>query len=200
MELVNGFKDCMAWGLKEAKVALTKAKDKYVLYYNRHRIPAPELKPSDLVWIDGRNIQMTHLSQKLGHCNLGPYPVERCIGHGAYCVKLPPSLRRLHLVFPIVKLLPAADNPIPGRRAKPLPPPVLVEGNEEFEVEKILNSHICWCHLEYLIKWKGYDSRHNSWAAHYNVHALDVITDFYCLNPGAPCQVNAATFDSISFS
>ena len=103
-------------------------------------------------------------------------------------------------MFPIVKLLPAADDPIPGRRAKPLPPPVLVEGNEEFEVEKILNSHIRWCHLKYLVKWKGYDSGHNSWAAHYNVHALDVIADFHHLNPRAPHQVNAATFNSISFS
>jgi len=103
-------------------------------------------------------------------------------------------------VFPIVKLLPMADDPIPGRRAKPPPPPVLVEGNEEFEVEKILNSRIRWHRLEYLVKWKDYDSRHNSWATHYNVHALDVIADFYHLNPGAPCQVNAAMFDSISSS
>jgi hypothetical protein len=100
----------------------------------------------------------------------------------------------------MVKLLPAADDPIPGRRAKPPPPPVLVEGNEEFEVEKILNSRICWHCLEYLVKWKGYNSGHNSRAVHYNVHVSDVIVDFYRLNPRAPHQVNAATFNSISFS
>jgi hypothetical protein len=97
MESVNEFKDCMAWGLEEAK-----AKDKYALYYNRCRIPAPELKPSNLVWIDGSDIQTTHPSRKLSHHNLRPYPVERRIGHGAYRIKLPPSLRRLHLVFPIM--------------------------------------------------------------------------------------------------
>ena len=200
MESVNKFKDCMAWGLEEAKAALTKAKDEYALYYNCRRIPAPELKPGDLVWIDSNDIQMTRPSRKLGHRNLRPYPVERHVGHGAYCIKLPPCLRRLHPVFPIVKLFPAADNPILGRRARPPPPPVLVEGSEEFEVEKILNSRIRWCHLEYLVKWKGYNSGHNSWATHYKVHALDVIADFYRLNPGAPCQGNAATLDSISFS
>ena len=67
-------------------------------------------------------------------------------------------------------------------------------------MEKILNSRIHWRCLEYLVKWKGYNSGHNSWAVHYDVHAPDVIVDFYHLNPGAPCQVNTAMFDSISFS
>jgi len=103
-------------------------------------------------------------------------------------------------VFPIVKLYPAAVDPIPGGRAKPPSPLVLVEGNEEFEVEEILNSRVRWRRLEYLVKWKGYDSGHNSWTAHYNVHAPDVVAAFYRLNPRAPRQVNAATFNSISFS
>jgi hypothetical protein len=34
LESVNDFMDCMAQGLEEAKVALTKAKDEYVMYYN----------------------------------------------------------------------------------------------------------------------------------------------------------------------
>jgi len=152
VELVNEFKDRMVQGLEEARAALTKAKDEYALYYDCRRTPTPKLKPSDLVWIDNSNIQTTCPSRKLNHHNLGPYPVERHVGHGAYCVKLPPSLQHLHPVFPIVKLYPAAVDPIPGRWAKPPPPPVLVEGNEEFEVEEILNSHVHWHHLEYLVK------------------------------------------------
>jgi hypothetical protein len=92
VKLVNEFKDHMARGLEEARVAFTKAKDEYVLYYNRCRTPAPKLKPSDLVWIDNSDIQTTRPSWKLNHHNLGPYPVKRCIGCGAYRIKLPPSL------------------------------------------------------------------------------------------------------------
>ena len=62
VELVNKFKDRMAWGLEEARAVLTKVKDKYVLYYNRCRTPTPKLKPGDLVWIDNSDIQMTRLS------------------------------------------------------------------------------------------------------------------------------------------
>jgi hypothetical protein len=41
---VNNFVDCMSKGLEEVKSALLKAKDKYMLYYNRYREPAPELQ------------------------------------------------------------------------------------------------------------------------------------------------------------
>jgi hypothetical protein len=34
LESVNEFVDHMAQGMEEAKVALTKAKDKYAMYYN----------------------------------------------------------------------------------------------------------------------------------------------------------------------
>ena len=73
---------------------------------------------------------------------LGPYPVKAKVGHGAYCLTLPPSLHCLHPVFPIVKLTPAEEDPIPGQQAVPPPPPVLVDGEEEFEVERILDSRV----------------------------------------------------------
>jgi hypothetical protein len=34
LETVNDFMDHMVQGLEEAKVALTKAKDEYMMYYN----------------------------------------------------------------------------------------------------------------------------------------------------------------------
>jgi hypothetical protein len=35
LESVNDFVECMVLGIEEAKVALTKVKDKYTMYYNR---------------------------------------------------------------------------------------------------------------------------------------------------------------------
>jgi hypothetical protein len=35
LELANEFAERIAWGIEEAKVALTKAKDKYTMFYNR---------------------------------------------------------------------------------------------------------------------------------------------------------------------
>jgi len=45
------------------------------------------------------------------------------------------------------------------------PPPELINGEEEFEVEAILN-HRCYGHSrmpQYLIKWKGYPHSENTW-------------------------------------
>src|SRR5271169_6988877 len=94
----------MAKGLEEAKAAISKANDESSQYYNRHRTPAPDLKPGDKVWLDASDIKTTRPSHKLAHRRLGPYVIERRVGPAAYRLKLPPSLSRLHPVFPIVTL------------------------------------------------------------------------------------------------
>jgi hypothetical protein len=200
LESVNEFTDKMSKGLEEAKAALAKAKDEYALYYNRRRIPAPEFKPGDMVWLDHSDIKTTRPSAKFGHRQLGPYRVKRKVGPISYRLELPRTLSRLHPVFPVIKLSLAEPDPFPGRVPAPPPPPVLVDGEEEFEVEKVLDSRIRYRRLEYLIKWRGYGAEHNSWSAHYNVHAAKAIDDFYRRHPGAPRQINAAFFDSIPFS
>jgi hypothetical protein len=51
-------------------------------------------------------------------------------------------MSRLHPVFPVVKLMPAPMDPIPGRQSNTLPDPILVDGEEHYEVKAILDSHI----------------------------------------------------------
>jgi hypothetical protein len=48
--------DQMAQGLDEAKAALTKAQDKYVMYYNRQQEPVLVFAPGNKVWLDGSDI------------------------------------------------------------------------------------------------------------------------------------------------
>ena len=44
-------------------------------------------------------------------------------------------MSQLHPVFNIVKLLQALEDPIPGQKARPPPPPEMVDGEEHYEVE-----------------------------------------------------------------
>ena len=76
----------------------------------------------------------------------------------------------------------------------PPPDPVLVDGVEEFEVEKILNSRMRYNRLEYLVKWKGYDTGHNGWEPHYNLHAPDEVAQFHRDFPSAPRHNQCRSF------
>ena len=71
-------------------------------------------------------------------------------------------MSRLHPVFPVVKLMPAPADPILGRQSNPPPDPVLVDGEEHYKVEAILDSRVFWQQLQYLVQWKGYNYEHNS--------------------------------------
>jgi hypothetical protein len=114
LESANEFAEHMALGIEEAKAALTKVKDEYSMYYNCRREAALVFAPGDKVWLDGSDIATNRPSSKLSHRRLGPFVVEACVGHGAYRLKLPYHFRRLHPVFPVVKLSPALPDPIPG--------------------------------------------------------------------------------------
>jgi len=140
MESVNEFKDWMTDTLEEATAALAKLKDDMTLYYNRKCTPAPEFKAGDMVFLDASDIQTTRPSRKLSHRRLGPFPIDSQVGNSAYQLCLPPSMGRLHPVFNVVKLSLAPPDPILGRWTSPPPLPEIVDGEEEWVVEEILDS------------------------------------------------------------
>jgi len=53
-------------------------------------------------------------------------------------------MRQLYPVFNIVKLFTALEDLILGRKLQALPPPIIVDGEPEWEVEEILDSHWYW--------------------------------------------------------
>jgi hypothetical protein len=198
LESVNEFMDHMALEIEEAKAALTKVKEEYTMYYNHQHEPAPVFTPGDKVWLDGSNIATNRPSSKLSHLHLGPFVVEAHVSLSAYRLALPPHFRCLHPVF--VKLSPVPPDPILGRRPVPPPPTTLIDGEEEYEVEAILDSHMCYNHLEYLLKFKGYDESHNQWEVHSQLHAKPKIVQFHHKYPVIARHINAAIFDSIPFT
>ena len=140
LETVNEFTKRIESATEEAKSAIRKAQEDMARYYNRRRSLAPVFKPGDRVYLDASDIRTTRPSPKLSHRRLGPFEIERQVGPSAYRLKLPHGLRQLHLVFNVVKLSAALDDPIPGRKPQAPLPPIIVDREPEWEVEEVLDS------------------------------------------------------------
>jgi hypothetical protein len=103
--------------------------------------PDPILKQGDSVWLCQKYVKTSQPSGKLDYKLIGPYTILVRVGSRAYKLDLPPSIK-LHPVFHISLLEPAEPDsePIPGH-IKPLPPPVIIDNEEEWELEEIVDSH-----------------------------------------------------------
>jgi len=59
------------------------------------------------------------------------------------------------------------------------PPPEIIDDQEEYEVEEILDAKYFRRTLKYLVKWKGYDYKNNSWEPEENLqNAQEALSDF----------------------
>jgi hypothetical protein len=76
------------------------------------------------------------------------------------------------------------------------PTPELIDGEEEYSVEKILDSRHFGrrrC-LQYLVKWEGYPDTDNMWVDKDDVFADDKVREFKNSNPDAATHIRSTSF------
>ena len=61
-----------------------------------------------------------------------------------------------------------------------------MDGEKEYEVDKILESKIYGRKLKYLVSFKGYGPEDNEWLFAEDVHADQLVEEFHRRNPRAP--------------
>jgi hypothetical protein len=153
---------------------------------NRKRTPAPAYQVGDEVFIDARHISTTRPSKKLDWKNLGPFKVVKGISSHAYQLDLPESLK-IHNVLPTSRLRPAPfmNEALPGQTQEP-PPPVEVDGEEEYIVERIEDSRFNKRskRFEYLVKWTGYDEM--TWEPAHALYEAQAVEHFHRRFPSKP--------------
>lgn len=137
---------------KETDAMLKITQDRYKEQADKGRIPHPEFQVGDKVLLSRKNIHTDRPSEKLDYRRLGPYEITDKIGQRAYRLKLPHTMK-IHNVFH-VSMLEKYNPDLFDRAPIPLPPVVTAEGEEEWEVEEILDSGTKNRVFKYLVSWK----------------------------------------------
>jgi len=138
---------------------MTEAQLRHKEYYDAGRKPDLNLQSGDMVWLLPRNIRTTRPCKKLDYKKIGPFKILAKIGESAYKLDLPPSIR-IHNTFHISLLELYHDDKFSSQRAQPLPP-VIIEGEPEYELEQIIDSRLHYGKLQYRAKWTGYPPEHD---------------------------------------
>jgi chromodomain-containing protein len=146
----------------------------------------PALSPywvGDQVWLEATHLHLPYQSTKLAPKRHGPFSVTKVVLPVAFQLHIPVAWN-IHDIFHASLLSPYYESPEHGPNYS-RPSPDLLEGEEEYEVEHIINHrHSGRARtLQYLIKWKGYPEVDNTWEPTDQVHTPDLIAAYHRSNP-----------------
>jgi len=177
---------------KDTRKALEQAALDMKRFYDKHRGKTPEYEVGQKVLLDNADLALNRPSRKLAERRSGPFKILERIGTHAYRLELPLQWKNVHPVFHVSKLDPYHEDP--ENPNFPSPPPDVIEGEPEWEVETILDTKFIHNRLMFLVKWEGWPDSENSWEDEQNLeNAQDLIKDFYKSHPGAPRRLPNGT-------
>src|SRR6266567_694451 len=153
--------------------------------------PTAQYKKGQKVWLEGVNLKMPHQKTKLLPKRYGPFTITKEISPVAYQLGLPPTWT-IHDVFHASLLSPYSETTAHGPNYS-RPPPDLIAGEAEYEVEQIRSHrrHGRARTLQYLIKWKGYPESDNTWEPADQVHAPELVKVYHRKAPLAGIKAMA---------
>ena len=115
-------------------------------------------------------------SEKLTKHFVGPYKVKGIISSNAIELELPKSIR----IHPVVNVsrVQLYKPQVEGQKKIP-PKSVIIEEVEEIEVEKILNKRIVREKEKFLVRWKGYMAKEDTWENRENLeNTKEMVEEF----------------------
>ena len=138
-------------------------------------------KVGDKVWLETTNLHMGG-PKKLQMKRTGPFEIEEVISHTAFRLCIP-SQWKIHPIFH-ASLLTSFKETSEHRPNFLQPPPDLIDGEEEYEVEVVLGHRgRAGCHT-FLIRWKGYSAVEDTWEPERNLgNAQPLIEEYKIARP-----------------
>ena len=137
----------------------------------------------DKVLLDGRNLNLKVPTRKLSDRNFGPFKIVKQHGPVNYELQLPESWK-IHPVFHSGLLIPYKEGDYPGRQKINRPDPEVIDGEEEYEVEYIVDYNPQ--KKQYLVHWKGYPVTERTYLPLTQLNnASELVRDYHVNNPNA---------------
>ena len=136
----------------------------------------------DKVWLETKNLKCSIANPKFAPKREGPFMITKVLSPIIYQLCLPKTWK-IHLAFHASLLLSYHENNIHSLNF-PAPPPDLIEGEEEYEIEKILHHCGTLTACIFLIQWKGYSAEEDSWIPEWDLkYAKSALNNYKKLNP-----------------
>jgi hypothetical protein len=144
----------------------------------KQREPCMRFEEGQRVWLEGKNLPFKIPTQKLAPRRHGPFTITKKISSVVYQLDLPEYMKYTTCFISICLHYKEMEQYGPAYTP---PPPDIINGHEEQEVEAILDvqrkgQSQNW---QYLIKWKGYPSSENEWVDSREMHAEDLVKQFH---------------------
>jgi len=141
---------------EEAKAVLEKVQEEIKKFADKKQREREEYRVGDLVLLSTKDLKWQikgRRSEKLTEHFVGLYKVKGIISSNAIELELSKSIR-IHSVVNVSRVW-LYKPQVEGQKKIP-PKPVIIEGEEEFEVEKFLNKRTVRGKKKFLVRWKGY--------------------------------------------
>jgi hypothetical protein len=154
----------------------------------KHRIKST-FKPFSVnqkVWLDSRNLKLSYPSRKIAPKREGPYKIKRVMSPLTYELELPQKWK-IYPVFHATLLSPYQENDVHGSNENN-PTPDVIDNEEEYEVEGVINHRTRDNQTQYLIKWKNFSHEDNEWLTEKELapHALKLLNEYRKMKQIAP--------------
>ena len=137
---------------EEARAALVKSQEEMKIQADRSKKEAEEYRVSNKVLISTKDFLMElmkRVTKKLMEKFIGPYVVRKNMSENTVELELP-ALLKIHLVVNVRRIAKYREQ-VEGQKKIPLPP-VEVDSEKEYKVEKILDRQERRGKTKYLVK------------------------------------------------
>ena len=145
-------------------------------FTDRKQEEEEEYREGDLVLLSTKDLKWQikeRRLEKLTEHFVGPYKVKGIVSSNAIELELPKSIK----IYPVVNVW---LYKLQVERQKKIPPKLLIiEGQEEFEVEEILNKRTIREKEKFLVRWKGYMAEEDTWKNRENLeNTKELVEEF----------------------